>query len=192
VRVRGTSQEDLEREVRERIEGAVDTAVKALGGLSEEQLAWKPGPDIWSVAECLDHLVTTHDAYWPGIVEATPSTAPLAPAGNCVRSTFAARMLRRAVDPDSRSRHRAPAVFEPGRSQVPGDPLDAFQRAFAELRTRIEGTRAMDWHRIRVASPAARLIRLRLGDVYWILAAHGQRHVNQAVRVTQSGEFPTA
>jgi hypothetical protein len=187
--MKGVPQEELHREAIDRLDRAVAAADEGLR-LTDEQLAWKPGPEVWGVAECLDHLVTTHDAYWPGVVKATGSTAPQAPPGNRVRSTLAGRLLRKGVDPDFTARQRSPSVFRPGRSEVPGNPVEAFRRAFEELRTRIEGTASMDWHRIRVASPAAGLIKLRLGDVYWVLVAHGQRHVNQAIRVTRAEGFP--
>lgn len=188
--MKGVPQDELHREVIERLDQAVSAAEEELGRLTDEQLAWKPGPRVWGVAECLDHLVTTHDAYWPNVVKATGSTAPQAPPGNRVRSTLVGRLLRKGVDPASTARMRAPSVFQPGQADVPDNPTHAFHNAFQELRTRIDGTAAMDWHRIRVTSPAARFLKFRLGDVYWVLTAHGQRHVNQAVRVTRSEGFP--
>jgi hypothetical protein len=35
------------------------------GGLAAEQLNWKPSADQWSVAQCMDHLVTTNGTYFP-------------------------------------------------------------------------------------------------------------------------------
>ena len=35
-------------------------AEKLFGSLSAEQLNWKPAPDRWSVAQCLEHLINTN------------------------------------------------------------------------------------------------------------------------------------
>ena len=37
--------------------------------LSDEQFLWRPGPDGWSIAECLDHLNATARVYLPVLDE---------------------------------------------------------------------------------------------------------------------------
>lgn len=37
---------------------------KAVKGLSDEQLKFKPAPDRWSVEECLKHIAVTEQALW--------------------------------------------------------------------------------------------------------------------------------
>ncbi len=143
------------------------------------------------MAECLRHLITSHDAYWPNIQERVGSTAPRAPEGNTIRTTFPAKKLLEYVDPDRRKRVKNPSVFDPSRSEVPGSVVDATRRCFEELQRVIVGTEDLDWHRIRVTSPASRLLRFRLGDAYNILVTHGQRHLLQAREVTTREGFPT-
>ena len=44
------------------------------GGLTEQQLNWKPAPESWSVAQCLDHLIKSNEQFFPeleGIVAGT-------------------------------------------------------------------------------------------------------------------------
>src|SRR4029077_10637205 len=36
-----------------------------INGLSPEQLNWKPAPESWSVAQCLDHLIVADCLYFP-------------------------------------------------------------------------------------------------------------------------------
>ena len=39
---------------------AIDGQVDALlANITEEQLNWRPGPEQWSVGECVDHLTVT-------------------------------------------------------------------------------------------------------------------------------------
>lgn len=42
--------------------------MKALGNLSEEQLKFKPGPDKWSVQDCMMHIAASEKMLW-GMVE---------------------------------------------------------------------------------------------------------------------------
>src|SRR5437762_12551904 len=42
-----------------------DGAKAAFGSLSTQQLNWKPDEKSWSVAQCFDHLITTHSLYFP-------------------------------------------------------------------------------------------------------------------------------
>src|SRR5688500_20391303 len=40
-------------------------ARRVFGGLTKEQLNWKPSAERWSVAQCFDHLITTNSGYLP-------------------------------------------------------------------------------------------------------------------------------
>src|SRR4029079_18411931 len=42
-----------------------DDAKATFGSLSAEQLNWKPSPKSWSIAQCFDHLISTHSLYFP-------------------------------------------------------------------------------------------------------------------------------
>ena len=186
----GILQDDLKQEVLRRIATAVDDVETKLALLTPEQLNWKPSEGRWSVAECLGHLVVTHDAYWPRLQEVTGSTAARATAANRVVSTWLGKMLFKTVDPATTRKAKSPGVFKPSRSHVPGTPVEAFQRCHAALDNFVEATADVDWHGVRVTSPVSRLLKFRLGDVYRVLSAHAERHVNQAIRVTQSEGFP--
>ena len=40
-----------------------DDAKRLAAKLSEQQLNWKPSPDKWSIAQCLDHLAVTSSEF---------------------------------------------------------------------------------------------------------------------------------
>lgn len=51
-----------------------DGVEKAVAGLSEAQLNFKPAPDKWSVAECVKHIAVTEGGLWQmtdGTIKAT-------------------------------------------------------------------------------------------------------------------------
>ena len=35
--------------------------------VSLEQLNWKPSPDAWSIAQCLEHLIVSDNSYFPAL-----------------------------------------------------------------------------------------------------------------------------
>lgn len=187
---RPRTQGGLADDVRQRLTAALDRAQADLGHLTPDQTAWSPAAGLWSVDECLAHLVATYDAYLPGLVAATGSAAPRAPASARFRSGWVGRMIRGAVHPEAKRRVKAPRMFAPTVSRLPGPALEVFLNTYRDLAHRIEATEELDWHKVRLSTPVSALLRLRLGDAYWILAAHAQRHVDQAVRLTRLEEFP--
>jgi uncharacterized damage-inducible protein DinB len=38
-----------------------------LSNISLQQLNWKPSPESWSIAQCLEHLVISHTVYFPAL-----------------------------------------------------------------------------------------------------------------------------
>src|SRR3982750_1803242 len=53
----------------------VTTDVKrSFGGLSAEQLNWKPAPESWSVGQCLDHLIKSNEEFYPELEKLAAGT----------------------------------------------------------------------------------------------------------------------
>jgi len=50
-------------------EAVAADAQRAFGHLNAQQLNWKPGADSWSVAQCLEHLLTANYAMFPAITD---------------------------------------------------------------------------------------------------------------------------
>ena len=68
---------------------AVSAAFRGLAGdLSDAQLAWAPRSEEWSVAQCLDHLVLTAEAYRPRIEEALREARPSERSAELLRLGF--------------------------------------------------------------------------------------------------------
>ena len=84
----------------------------AFGGLSAQQLNWKPDASRWSVAQCLEHLVTANGQM--------ADMADAALDGSRSRTLWQRlpvwpRLLGRMLDPDAESgRHAEVQGAEPG------------------------------------------------------------------------------
>src|ERR1041385_6403765 len=47
------------------LQKTADEASEFFNSFSIDQLNWKPTEKSWSIAQCFDHLITTHNLYFP-------------------------------------------------------------------------------------------------------------------------------
>lgn len=166
----------------------------AFGGLSDDQLNWKPAEGSWSVAQCLDHLVTINSLYFP--LFESMNAGPLKPTfweRYSPLSGFFGRFLIRTSSPEYSKKMKTSPKAEPSMSEVDGEILDRFARHQAEL---IEHLRripsGIDPVRTIVTSPLLGFVNYSLDDCLTLLEVHERRHFQQARRVTETAGFPTS
>jgi len=162
-----------------------DNLLRATRGLSPAQLAFKPAPGRWSVADCLEHLVTVENRAMEGI-----SGALQQPADSAKRSPFDGRddeLLQ--IVTDRSSPRKAPEMAEPSGRW----PQDQLLREFEATRAR-----SIELARSTVCDPRQHFFAHRafgeLDCYQWILlvAAHGDRHRAQIEEVLGAPNFPRA
>jgi uncharacterized damage-inducible protein DinB len=162
-----------------------DNLLRATSGLSPAQMQFKPGPDRWSVADCLEHLVTVENRCYDGI-----SNALREPADSAKRAAFDGRddeLLQ--IVTDRSSRRQAPEAIHPsGRWRH-----DQLIQEFEAARKRTIDLAAKTQNDFRQHFFAHRAF----GDLdcyQWLLlvAGHGERHRAQIEEVTASPDFPRA
>ncbi len=168
-----------------------DEARSVVSGLTDAQLNWKPSPDKWSIAQCLEHLTAASSGFNPYFVEClTRGRQRFAAASPPVyQPTFMGRWLIKHVEPESPRKLRAPKIFKPSASNVQ-NALDHFleqQNAFLKF---VSETKGIDYNRTRLRSPVTPLVRYSLADAYVITVSHEQRHLQQARRVRETPGFP--
>jgi hypothetical protein len=91
-------------------------AQTTFGELDAAQLNWKPAPESWSVAQCLDHLLTANRQMFPAMAAAASGahqasfweSVPVIPG-------LLGRFMVKAVSPNARQKVKAPAKIRPGR-----------------------------------------------------------------------------
>jgi hypothetical protein len=160
-----------------------DNLLRAASGLSPAQMQFKPAPDRWSVAECLEHLITVEDRCYEGL-----SNALHEPADSAKRSAFDGRddeLLQ--IVTDRGSRRQAPEAIHPSGRW----PHDQLIRQFQSARKR-----TIDLAASTDCDPRQHFFAHRaFGDLdcyQWMLlvAAHGERHRAQVEEVLASPNFP--
>jgi hypothetical protein len=170
-----------------------DQTLAAFGHLTSHQLNWKPGPGQWSVAQCFDHLLTANAAYFPIFDKVLSGekkntfweSLPWLPA-------FWGKMLIKSLDPESRLKLKAPKIFQPSSSSVDGAIIRRFLDQQGQVIGYLKASEGLDLKKVKISSPATRLITYSLMDGYRIIITHEERHLLQAERVTEMDGFPKA
>jgi len=196
--------EELAQSWRE-LRAAGEEAESLTADLSPVQLRWRPSPERWSIAECLEHLVLTGEAYLDAIDAAVEEGRRSGRVGGgSYRRSLVGRWLMRLLEPPPGVKVPAPPMIRPqdpeaesagapgGASGSEGDPLSAFLALRPRFAERLAAADGLDLARVRLSSPFFALIRFDLGSAFRLVTAHERRHLWQARRVREAEDFPEA
>lgn len=163
----------------------------SFGKLQETQLNWKPSPEIWSIAQCLDHVIISNKTYFPTFVQLADGTKrqrkrerlPLLPSvwGN---------WLQRSMSADAKHKQAAPEVFQPSQTSLSSEIIDRFSEHQMVLKDLIERLDKLDHKEIIITSPANQMMTFSLKNACQLLIEHERRHLNQALKLTNQRDFP--
>lgn len=164
----------------------------AFGGLTLDQLNWRPAEKMWSVAQCFDHLIITHGLYFPLLENlATGNVKPGLWERVSPLSGFFGRFLIRSLDPANVKPMKTTSKAYPSASEIGGDIIERFashqERLIGALQ-KLPST--LDARKTIITSPLLALVTYSLDDMFTILTHHCRRHFNQAKRVTEADGFP--
>lgn len=159
--------------------------------LSKEQLNWKPSPNKWSIAQCLDHLIRTNEGYLEQFELIKSGQKQLSLWERVpFLPTFFGNFLLKASDPANQQRVPAPKHFRPARSNFPPEILDNFLAHNRAVMQSMKQLPEGNLNRYRLTSPASPILAMRLDQAVQLLAIHEQRHLQQALRVMEADVFP--
>jgi hypothetical protein len=163
-------------------------------GLSHEQANWRPAPDRWSVAQCMEHLNVTTGKLLPRLTAAAERARArrLESPGPFSYGPMS-RWFLRALAPEGGKRLSAPTLYRPSESALDLDAVsDRFQQVSTAFRQAVVAADGLDLARVRCGSPVFPLVRFPLGIWFLSTSSHTLRHLNQAKRVRADARFPTA
>jgi hypothetical protein len=173
------------------IEAVSKDVERQFGSLSTTQLNWKPDQKLWSVAQCLDHLIAANrELHRPidEIIEGRPRTRALERAPRYAR--FWGRVMVRQLRPEATLKLTAPSKATPSASAI--DP--GIVRRFVDQQSgTIRRMQALDDRKrgdVILTSPFAWPVVYHAIDACRIIVAHERRHLAQAQRVVDSPGFP--
>jgi uncharacterized damage-inducible protein DinB len=169
---------------------AVDAKV-LFGHLNSEQLNWKPAADSWSVAQCLDHLISINHDYHPvfdRILKGEYRKTFL--HGMPFLPTIFGRLMVKTLSPDSQRKLKAPGAARPSSSSIDPQIVDRFIAHQRETLSKMRLLGNCDPAGIIITSPFASVVVYSLLDTFRLIVAHERRHFAQAQRVMETGGFP--
>ncbi|MEM1042454.1 MAG: DinB family protein [Bacteroidota bacterium] len=159
--------------------------------LTDAQLTWKPAPDVWSVADCFEHLRRADKAYGRALPEAI---GRMEPGGGPFRPSLFGGWFIKFASPESGMKLKAPKAIRPRRGgpSTEAGALGRFLDQQAALLGLIQDADGKDLNTGTFPSPLLGLIRFTVGEALTLLVRHEQRHLGQALRVTEHPGFPRA
>lgn len=155
------------------------------GSLSAEELNRQPAAGGWSVAQCLDHLITINTLYFPLLdsVRVGPPTPTLWERVSPLSGIFG-RLLIKTLSPDYKKKIKTSRKAQPSSSTIDAGIVDRFAEHQSALIQRVQDIAPTVNHETTiVTSPLAGFITYSLADCLTLLVVHEQRHLAQAKRV---------
>ena len=178
--------------IRTELEKIAEDARASFGGLTSDQLNWKPGVKSWSVAQCLDHIIKTNAQFYPEFERLASGNRKNTFWQNFSPLTgWGGRFLIKAVTEDSK-KAKAPSKAIVPPSEVDADILNTFCDHIIEVNKKIESVAGADRKKTVVTSPFLAVFTYSLDDAYTVLVEHSRRHIRQAKRVLGAEGFPAA
>jgi hypothetical protein len=155
-------------------------------GLTREQWNYKPAADVWSIAECAEHIALSEDLL-RDMVEKKILTAAASPERVAERKMLDQKVLKMITDRSFKA--KAPEPLKPtGQFPTPEAALQKFQESRQK-------TVALAKSRDELREHAAPHPALKELDAYqWLLylSGHTMRHTAQIREVKADAKFPTA
>ena len=182
VRAQETTQADKDKALAY-LESTKKGVLDATKGLSEAQWNFKPAPDKWSVAECVEHIAAAED-FIRGMAVDKVMKAPAAPDRDIAK--IDAGIM--AMIPDRSQKAQAPDELKP--TNRFGSPEGSLKH-FAESRTATENF-LKDTPDLRAHAVDSPIGGPKLDAYEWVLfvSAHSQRHKKQIEEVKADQNFP--
>lgn len=154
------------------------------GGLSADQLNWKPTGDVWSIGQNIEHLITLNRTFYPELKAARKGIQKI---GFLSRMGFLQRFfgnfILKASEPTRKKKIKTFPVWEPEQSNIPADILAQFEEHQTELKQIIADSEDLLHQKAVIRSPANKNIVYSVEMLFEIIVTHEERHLNQAKEV---------
>ena len=186
ARAQELTQADRDKAV-QYLESTKKGVLEATRDLTPAQWNFKPAPDRWSVAECMEHIAAAED-FIRGLVIEKVMAAPAAPDRDVVKIDGAIL----AMVPDRSTKVQAPEPLRPtNRFGSPQAAVDHFVESRAKTEEFVKDTPGLREHAVDAPGPEG--VERPKWDAYefvLLIAAHSERHTKQINEVKADPSFP--
>lgn len=166
---------------------AAGLATRLREELSPSQLRWRSEPDVWSIADCFDHLISTGYLYYPRLEDAI-EVASDEGVGTDYEPSVLSKMFIWTVSPDAGIKVTAFQPFEPKHGGEDVKIMDMFVEQQAELIDLLRAADGVNLNTGKFTTPG--LVRLTVGEGLTMVVQHQRRHVLQIENVLDHDAFP--
>jgi hypothetical protein len=158
--------------------------------LSGQQLNWKPSEDVWSVGQCIEHLILSKQFFQPILDTVANGTrtntfwenwSPLRVLGT--------KLYFRYIRSDQ-TKVKAPTERIVPMSEIHGDVVERYAMQQEKITEKLRGIPQRTFDSTILTSPFLGIVTYKLSDGLLILAEHDRRHIRQALRITALEDFP--
>lgn len=160
--------------------------------LTAFQLNWKPAPEVWSIGQCLDHMMVSDRSYFPQ-VDALLAGRYRRPFWSFVpgKSKVWGKLLISLLKDPNRKLETV-EVFRPTESKLHETVVDRFLEHEDVVSDYLQRMDSVDNSKYYVKSPVSGYITYTLRDLAEIMLLHQERHFKQAKRLLSFEKFPKA
>lgn len=170
--------------VLDQVESVTLQARHLVGGHCAADLNASLEPASWSVAQCLDHLARTTNAFLPAI-SAAIALAPRLTSNRALKTGSLTRLFVRNLEPPYRVRFKVLAPLVPGDRSFDSAWI-AFEHSQAELMETIQSAVGLAVDQVRVKSPVYGRFSYNVYGALRMLAAHERRHLWQIQQILKA------
>ena len=164
------------------LESTKQDVLDATKGLSDAQWNFKPAPDRWSIAECMEHIAAAED-FIRGNIENGVMKAPAVPGRDVV--AIDAAIIENV--PARKNKVQAPEAIKPtNRFGSPEGSIKHFVESRAVTEEFLKTTPGLRDH--AADSPAG--TKWVAYEFILLIAAHSERHTNQIKEVKADPNYP--
>ncbi len=157
----------------------------SLAGVSQSQWAYKPAPEVWSIAEVAEHIAVSEESLF-ALVTKKIMAGPSEPDKKTEAAGKEERLLKALVDRSQKA--QAPEFLRPtNRWKTPAELIDHFKKSRDNTIAYVQTTQE-DLRSRFAPHPVFQAL-----DAYqWILliSGHSERHILQLNEVKQAAGYP--
>ena len=152
------------------------------------RLNMRPRNGGWSIGECVDHVSTVARQLVGPLKEAIHKAKQAGKLSTREhRPGFLGKYMTRSMEPPVKKKMKTQAVYVPA-SDLRFDAqtlLEQYKDVHNTFKQLIREADGVDLSKVKMASPAWKLLKLNLGDWFLFTASHERRHAWQAEQVAK-------
>lgn len=160
---------------------------------TDVQKTWKASDAVWSMAQCLDHLASTVNAYArvvePALERAEAVARAQGETWDPIKLSWFGGWFIKVTGPGGRSL-KSPSIFKPADVPAGVDVIEPFEASQQTVQRWIQRAEGLPLNGPKFSSPVTFLVRFTLGEALTLMVAHTERHVTQAIRTRTLPGFP--